>query len=168
MDPGSPDGLRGRVRDFLYREVKCLNDHRYDDWLALLDDDFEYRMPIRTRSTASSADPGYYVRYDLSSVRARIDQMNTDYDWSEIPPSISRRLLSNVLVESVDEASVDVSSSFILRWTKADSDGMDTLSGERRDTLTDHDGSFRLAERVVRLDSPVVGLEHTQSLSVIV
>ncbi len=36
---------RRQIEDFIYREARLMDEHRYDDWLALWTDDAVYWVP---------------------------------------------------------------------------------------------------------------------------
>ena len=40
--------LQHEIEQFLYREAALLDERRFHDWFALLADDLEYWMPLRT------------------------------------------------------------------------------------------------------------------------
>lgn len=158
--------------DFLNKEADLLDSHQYRDWLDLLTDDVVYRIPIRTtrdrHSEKQFSEKGYHVQHDRSSIEARIEQLETEFDWSEIPPSRTRHFVSNIKVEDVDGDEVLLRDNVLLRWAKGETESMDELSGERHDTLRLVDGDWKLAKRIVYLDHTVLSMENTQSLSIFV
>ncbi len=136
-----------RVEQWLYREARLLDSRRYDLWLELLDDDIHYRIPsrgyvrqghVKDFSTWSVErelevpDLLPLIDDDLPALRERIARLQTGMAWSETPPSISRRLVSNVMILDVDSAGrLSVVSTMLLH--KVRGEGRVLFTGERRD-----------------------------------
>lgn len=155
----SPDrvGVEREVTAFLVREADLLDERDLRGWLALLTEDIDYRIPIRvTRERASSVSPfsedSFHMLEDWASLKARVDRFDTEFAWSEDPPSRTRRFVTNVFLESLDDdAHVRVRSNLLVYRARGDS-APQLLSGQRRDTLRRVSGEWRLATRLVLLD----------------
>ncbi|WP_256301535.1 aromatic-ring-hydroxylating dioxygenase subunit beta [Haloarchaeobius salinus] len=159
--------LRLQCEEFLYREAEFLDDGRLHDWLELLTDDVEYRVPRRvTRERGSEesefSDDGFHYREDLGTLRTRVKRFDREYAWAENPPSRTRRFVSNVRVEETSDDEVRVKSNLLLYRNQGDTTDSDLLVGERHDTLRRVDGSFKLAQREVQLDQTIL---DTRNLS---
>lgn len=157
--PAVDDLLRHHeCRSFYTREARVLDDHRLDAWLDLLTSDIEYRVPVRvTRERGSkrsefSADSHHYDE-TRQTLEARVQRFQTEFAWSEDPPSRVRRFVSNVDVHSVDDPELSVSSYLLLHRGQGEEAGAGVyLSGRREDVLRRVDGDLHLANRVVYLD----------------
>jgi len=102
------------VADFLYKEARLADEARYAEWLALWTDDGVYWVPATT-------DPGVDPERHLSHVydnRARIDTrvklLQTGVRHSQEPPSLMRRLISNIEVTRTENGELASGSNFIL------------------------------------------------------
>jgi hypothetical protein len=74
--------LLAEVTDFLYREADLLDERRYEEWLGLLADDYQYSVPLRMN-----------VRYDDIAGREQTragQQLNSGWRNSR-PASTGRR-----------------------------------------------------------------------------
>ncbi|RQH01363.1 aromatic-ring-hydroxylating dioxygenase subunit beta [Natrarchaeobius oligotrophus] len=156
-------------RQFLVTEAELLDDHRLHEWLELLTDDIEYRVPrrvMRERGAEASefSDDGFLFRDDRGTLQTRVERYDKEYAWAENPPSRTRRIVGNVRpVERADD-DVTVKNNVIVYRSQGDDADHDLITGEREDVLRrNDDGEFRLARRTVRLDQTVL---PTRNLSI--
>lgn len=150
--------LQREVEQFLFREAQLLDHRRFEDWYALLADDLHYFMPIRTNRARRQQDLEYtgaqesaYFDDDKASMRARLKKQLSPSGWAEDPPSRTRHIVSNVIVEGEEGGVYAVSSAFLLYRNRAERQ-LDIFAGERRDRLRRKDGGFEIAARTILLD----------------
>jgi 3-phenylpropionate/cinnamic acid dioxygenase small subunit len=163
------------VEQFLYREVRLLDERRFHEWLQLLTDDVRYWMGGRTNRYPKSSkaiailDPDRYVEDDLTkedelaildedkqTLDARVARLDTGMAWAEDPPSRTRHLIANIEVEPGDaESELKVYSNFVVYRNRAESEE-DFYVGARRDVLRRVDGSWKIARRKIILDQNVL------------
>jgi 3-phenylpropionate/cinnamic acid dioxygenase small subunit len=150
--------LQYDVEQFLYHEADLLDSRRFDDWLALLADDLEYWMPVRsTRALGDEANefakPGESAFFDddKTSMGQRVRKLFTGYAWAEDPPSRTRHIVSNVRILRVDGDTLDVGCNFVLYRSRLASDE-DLWVGRREDRLRRAGESFLIARRHLYLD----------------
>src|SRR5260370_665379 len=89
---------RSAVERFLFQEARLMDEHRYDEWLALWDPDATYWIPCN----ADDIDPtrNVSVVYDRrGQLRNRIQRLKETLWLREQAPRL-KRLVSNILVES--------------------------------------------------------------------
>ncbi len=107
-------GLKRRqIEDFIYREARLMDEHRYDDWLALWTDDAVYWVP----SNNDELDPMQSVSIiydDRRRINDRIDRLKSGMAYAQKPPSRMRRVVSNLEVEERGNDEVTVYSNFVL------------------------------------------------------
>lgn len=162
--------LRGVCETFLYREAELLDNRELNSWYELLTEDIQYRIPIRTTRERSAdtefSDVSFHMKEDRSSLRVRIERMGNDFAWSEDPPSRTRRNVSNVRIEDVDEDAGEVTlrDNLLVYLSRDDQVEPDLLSAERTHVLRRSDGSWHLAERTIHLDHTIV---PTDSLTIL-
>lgn len=85
------------VTQFIYREARLQDEHRYDAWEALWTDDGVYWVP----ANGEGGDPEQEMSiiYDnRSRIALRIRQFHTGKRFSQTPQSRLRRVVSNVEV----------------------------------------------------------------------
>jgi 3-phenylpropionate/cinnamic acid dioxygenase small subunit len=147
------------VEQFLYYEAKLQDDRRLHDWLGLFTEDARYSLQVReiaegegpmALSAGQLSRP--LVDDDLAFLTLRVKRLETRLAHSEQPPSFTRRLLSNVLVEAdPNEDEVAAHCNFVVFQTRPDlQDHM--LVGSRQDRLRPVGGSWKIAARRVVLE----------------
>src|SRR3546814_4753335 len=120
---------------------------RFDAWEALLALDLSYRVPLRvTRSTTGQARSVDCVMMhfddDHALIKGRIGRLVTRSAWAEDPPSRTRRLVTNVRVETTaNDREFAVRSCLLLTRCRSEQAHLFLLSAERHDILrqTDED-----------------------------
>lgn len=157
--------LYSEVVDFLYREAELLDSGRFREWLDLLTEDINYRMPVRT-TRAREAGPGFSEAMDFlaeskASLSMRVDRLETEFAWAENPPTRTRHMLSNIRVEpGKTEGEVQVSSYFLVYMSRGDIASPSLFSGVREDVLQNVGDRWMLARRTVLVDHTVMGAKN--------
>jgi len=152
------------IHDFLIDEAALLDARRFRDWLAVLSPEIDYRIPIRiTRSRGSGfaefSTESFHMMEDHPSLTTRIDRFDTGSAWSQDPPPMLRRFVSNIRITGQDENGVAVTSYILLHYARADEQPQ-LLSGERRDILLQTADGLRIARRTVYLDHTYLPTEN--------
>lgn len=150
--------LERRVERFLYEEASLLDSREQKEWLELLDEDIDYKAPLRiTREHVndSFSPSSYYFNEDIGSLRARIERFESEYAWSERPPSRTRRFVTNVRAEERDDGCIDAKSNLLLYYSQGDSESYTFLAGRREDVLRPDGDTFRIEERTIYLDHAI-------------
>ena len=155
------------VVGFLTDEAEALDGYRFDDWLAMLASDIQYRMPVRLdRMPKDGLGFVYEMEFmteDFSSLETRVRRLGTKQAWSEQPVSRARHLITNVRVHRAEAADeLDALSNFMVTRARWDLP-YDFFTGERHDTLRRADDSLLLAQRIVYLDQTQL-LSHNLSV----
>ncbi|HEY7555158.1 MAG TPA: aromatic-ring-hydroxylating dioxygenase subunit beta [Candidatus Binatia bacterium] len=160
--------LRREVEDFLYLEAELLDDRKLREWLELLTDDVRYWMPIRHNTAERPQDiaeefskpgEGYYFDDNKQNLRLRVERVYSKTAWSELPPSRTRHLISNVRIKKDNGAEIEVHSNFLVYRTRMESD-KDMFVGTRHDILRRVNGSFKIARRTIVLDQAVLDAKN--------
>lgn len=161
MTPRATPELQFEVERFLFEEAALLDRHEYRDWLSLFAEDLVYRMPVTTNyhEQAVGAPPlpgpqAYYFHDDLRTLTQRVKRLETGKGWAEMPPSRTRRMISNVMLTPADAAGEwDVACNFLLYRSRLERQ-VDLFVGTRVDRLRPHpDGSrWKIARRDLTLD----------------
>lgn len=153
--------LQLEVERFLFAEAALLDRHEYRDWLSLFTEDLVYRMPVTTNhhEQAIGAPPApssqaYYFHEDLRTLTQRVKRLETGKGWAEMPPSRTRRMISNVVLEPADvPGEWAVSSNFLLYRSRLERQ-VDLFVGCRVDRVRPRlEGSgWQIARRDLTLD----------------
>jgi len=158
------NGIVPEITDFLYREAELLDDGRHREWMDLVTEDVRYQVPIRITKerileggVSGVVENMFHMDEDRDSLEMRVERVETGFAWAEEPPSRLRHFITNVRVGEVRETSSgeesDVRSNLLLFRSRWDEPEHVVLSAERRDVLRRVDGEWKLAKRVVILDS---------------
>lgn len=150
--------LQLEVQSFLFREAILLEETRLREWLALLTDDVRYTLPVRhtvqPKSPAGRNEPEEVFSLfndDKASLVMRVQRIETGLAHAEVPPSVTQRLITNVLVEwDGDATGVVAHSRFTVHQVRGGRHGF-TFYGKRRDRLRREGETLRLAERRIEL-----------------
>lgn len=158
--------LQYEVEQFLYREAEILDERRYDDWLALFSIDVVYRAPTRTTREGGDdvAAEGELSIWndDYGTLELRTKGLQVRTAWAEIPPSRTRRLVTNVRVEPLGDDRFEVRSNFVLHRCRLES-VEHTFIGARHDVLERVDDSFLICKRDTLFDNVAF---HTDNISI--
>jgi 3-phenylpropionate/cinnamic acid dioxygenase small subunit len=110
--------LQYEVEQFLYHEARLLDERRYNEWLALCSMSIEYKAPVRiTREGTDDVvgpDGLHLFDDDYGQLELRVEGVQVKSAWAEIPPSRTRRIISNIRVEPLDDDDVRAYSNFIV------------------------------------------------------
>src|SRR5213592_2876099 len=125
------------VEQLLYREAYLLDSGRFHEWLDLLAPDLRYWAPVRAdvhRAQEAEDEAKRLLLFDetKASLALRIRRLETGFAWVEIPPTRTRRFVSNVIAEHEESGLVSVRSNVILFKSRSPSDDV-MLVGCRED-----------------------------------
>ncbi len=131
------------VEHFLFRQAEILDDRDWDAWLALFTADGIYWMPAYEDQQEGEGQANiFYEDLDLMNVRAK--RITNPRAWSQSPPNRTSHVVSNVIIESEDEASGDiiVRSKFYVAEYRMDE--MRYFAGRYRHELAKTADGFRI------------------------
>ena len=155
------------VQRFLNREAALLDRRDYMAWLDLLTGDVNYAVTARVSRMEETGALDYaIIDEDADTLRLRVLQIgDPKLTRAENPPTLTRRFVSNLEVETAPPPDDYVAHSNLLVYRQRGTapDG-DFYAGQRRDLLRRDGGSLHIADRLVRLDHNVL---FDGSLSVI-
>lgn len=150
------------IQQQLHYEARLLDEERFQEWLGLLCEDLRYVMPVAERRFRKDRAPehpfGNGCTFDDTKPRLamRVGRLESGFVWAEDPRNCVRRIVSNFEVYTTDAPDVmRVYSTLDLH--RARMDGLTRrLTAARVDRWRDEDGQWRLLERRITLDLPVV------------
>jgi len=146
---------RSIVCDTIYQAALSLDDQKWDEWLALCDDSFNYA--IKSFSPEINYDM-IYLEHDRKRLKTLLDLLpkhNTDHS------PLKRHTSVYTVSVSDDKKEATAVSSFVIYQNILDGENSHIDGGESRlfligkyyDKLAIDDGKARFKERVVRLDN---------------
>ena len=136
------------IEQFLFREARLADEHRYVEWEALWTDDGVYWVPANGEDCDPERDMS--IIYDnRSRISLRIKQLMTGKRHTQEPQSRLRRLISNVELTGEDRGDRLVAANSIIFETNQRGD---TLWGARTEyRLRRIEGDLRIAFKKVIL-----------------
>lgn len=147
MSPEERNALED-VTQFIYREARLQDEHRYDDWEALWTDDGVYWVP----ANGDGGDPEQVMSiiYDnRSRIALRIRQYHTGKRFSQTPQSRLRRLVSNIEIDEDDGHELAVGCNMLIFENQTRGDVLWAARTEYR--LRRVDGALRMVRKKVSL-----------------
>ncbi|WP_313807268.1 aromatic-ring-hydroxylating dioxygenase subunit beta [Sphingobium sp.] len=155
------------VMEFLFREAMLLDAGRLVEWLELLAPQIRYTLETprfeMVQATMRQGEPSVcLMNEDMGSLEARVKQLTTpSLTLAENPRSISRRFVTNILVER-HEGQLLAHSNVLLHRLRVGQGAPHGFSTQRTDRFAMIDGRLKLAQRQARLDEPMI---NTHSIS---
>lgn len=150
------------LMDFYTYEARLLDERRFHEWLDLLADDLYYFMPRRMNVFRRDLDkefskPGEMAIFEENkkSMLARVMKLDTGMAWSEDPPSRTRHLVGNLIVEPQENGEVKAQTAFIIHKSHLETD-LELYSGSRDDVLRRTDSGLQVFSRTIKLDANVL------------
>jgi N,N-dimethyl phenylurea N-demethylase beta subunit len=151
---------RETVHNFLAQEALLLDERRFDEWFALLDDDIHYEIPLRISAYHYKDEfPGdaYRVLDRKAHIKVRIDRMASGQAWAEVPPSRTLRVIGSVMIEPTEQQDVvHVHSATIMYRQRGHDEQGDIIPYRRVDTLKLTQEGARLLKRKAILTEAVL------------
>jgi 3-phenylpropionate/cinnamic acid dioxygenase small subunit len=150
------------VERLLSTEAYLLDERRFSEWLALFTDDATYAVAVR--EAVQLREEGSPLRAypevplfdeDHAFTTVRVKRLETRLAHAEQPPSLTRHLITNVLIHGHAGDEIHVSSHFQVYQHRP---GMaeHVYYGKREDTLQRVAGQWRIAARRVVLDTSLL------------
>ncbi|THJ75475.1 aromatic-ring-hydroxylating dioxygenase subunit beta [Candidatus Frankia alpina] len=105
-------GVDPALASFIYTEARLADEARYSQWEALWDDDAKYWVPMHP-----DHDPRVNVSYIYDNrrrIRSRVAQLNSGNRHSQTPPSVLRRLITNLEVVAQDSDTMTLAANFVI------------------------------------------------------
>lgn len=150
---------------FLQHEAECLDDRRFNDWLALLDPNIDYKAPVRTTrenwdGTGISRN-AFYLDEDYPSLKMRVQRLASKFAWSENPATRTRRFVGNVRVgaKAGHGDMLELRSNLAIFCYRGEAAHPQIITAERFDDVRLQGGMPLLVKRTAILDAAVLGLE---------
>ncbi|WP_163100209.1 aromatic-ring-hydroxylating dioxygenase subunit beta [Peribacillus alkalitolerans] len=156
--------------EWLNIEAELLDEIKFDNWFHLMHSSLRYQMPVRVNKEGTER-PDYSTEMftfndDIELLKLRVDRLKTDYAWAEIPPSRTRRFVSNVRVKEYIKGEKAIVSSYLLIYRSRSTDiHHDLISGERKDEFTFENGEWKLSKRIFIVDQSTI---NTRNLAIFV
>jgi benzoate/toluate 1,2-dioxygenase subunit beta len=154
----TPRLTRTAAEELLYDEADLLDDREFERWLDLFTDDATYWVPARP----GPVDPDRHVSLiydDRPRMADRVWRLSVGPAHAQIPPSATRRLITNVRVAPAGSGDVLIRSNFAIYEVRK---GVQRdFAGRYEHLVTPHGDGWRIRVKTVRLvncDAPIFNL----------
>lgn len=157
--------IYNHLLETLYDEAAALDERRFDDWAAMLEEDLIYTAPLRLTRTGPHRDRDVvrnmkHFDENYSSIMMRLGRLSKSA-WAEDPPSRTRRIITNVRMAECEAAGeYEVVSYLYLERSRGDNHRNETLTAERRDNWRLVDGVYKLFTREIIVDQSVLSIQN--------
>jgi 3-phenylpropionate/cinnamic acid dioxygenase small subunit len=139
---------RHKVEAFLYHEARLMDEHAYDEWLALWTADALYWIPCNE----DDFDPERHVSIvyeNRARLEDRIRRLTSGAAYAQDPKSRLSRVVGNVEIEDTGDREVIARSTFNL--TAMRRSRIDIFAGRSIHKLRADGDSFKIAYKKVLL-----------------
>lgn len=149
----------------LYDEAASLDERRFDDWVAYLEQDLNYTAPLRLTRNGPNKDRDVvrtmkHFDENYGSILMRTGRLSKSA-WAEDPPSRTRRFVTNVRIAECETAGeYEVVSYLYVERSRMDNPENETISAERRDIWRLVDGAYKLTRREIIVDQSTLGMSN--------
>lgn len=147
------------AQSFLAREAKLLDERRFEDWFAMIDDAIVYHVPIRVARLAYGdefPEGAYRIRDDKGLIRVRIDRLQSGHAWAETPPSRTLRVVGSVIAEAIGDDRIAVESAMLLYRQRGHEAPGEVIPVRREDELRLTAEGPKLVRRTARITEVVL------------
>jgi 3-phenylpropionate/cinnamic acid dioxygenase small subunit len=139
------------VVEFLYHEARLADEARYAEWLALWTDDGVYWVPATTEPGATPDTHISHIYDNRARLDTRIKLLQTGHRYSQEPPSLMRRLVSNVELRAEGGELVAESNFILAELAVQAKHEMHWWAGHTTHRLRGVDGELRMSGKKVVL-----------------
>jgi 3-phenylpropionate/cinnamic acid dioxygenase small subunit len=156
--------LWSTINRFYIAEAWLLDDRKLREWLDLFTEDMVYYMPRRknvnrkdlAREIPARGTDLPFFEDSRKLMEVRIQRLESGTAWAEEPPSRTRHLVGNLVIEKVeDDGTVHAKTAFICHRSQGETSTA-LYSGCRVDILHPVDGSWKISDRTIVLDANVI------------
>ena len=141
----------GVLRALVHASARCLDDRRYDDFLALLLPECEYRIEVRSPELA---EPMVWMIMNREELGVRFESA-ASHEWQVYKALELTRMVSVDVIEP-DEPGARASSNLAVFATDEEGHSRVYAVGRYDDRWVQADDGFLLRERVVRLRTRIL------------
>ncbi len=141
---------REEIIDFLYDEVRMLDEGRYNDWLALWLADGHYWMPLDYKQT----DPLLVTSLlyeDIFMLKLRVERLNGARTFSQKPKSRCHHVLQRPFVDVIDNDRGFYQTNVSMHYIETRHDDQFLLALTATHELKSVDGRLKIANKRVDL-----------------
>ncbi len=140
------------VQQFLFKEARCLDESRFDDWLALYAADATYWIPSARDQTDPLNVPSIiYENRDVLEMRVR--RLASPRTYAAAPKPYTTHLIGNVAIDEISSSGDECTVYSVVHMHEYRDEQRRLLSGRVKHVLRRTGDSFLIAsKRVDKVD----------------
>ena len=147
------------IEEYLFHEARLLDERRFEEWMALFTDDGIYWVP--TEEGQSSGLETHSIFYDDKALMdVRIRRLDHPLNYAQTPPSRTRHVIGNVVVEDESGTAGEIHVRSSLVAVEYHRGGQRVFAGDCRHRLRREDGGLRIVAKRVDLANCDAVHEH--------
>ncbi len=134
--------------DFIYEEVRMLDEGRYDEWLALWLEDGHYWMPLDYQQS----DPIHTTSLmyeDIFMLKLRVERLNGARTFSQKPKSRCHHVIQRPFIDEINHEKGQYVTKTFMHYVETRLDEQCLLALTARHELSLIDGKVRIANKRV-------------------
>ena len=135
---------------FVAHESRLLDEHRFDEWLALFADDGHYWMPLEWGQTDAKLHASLMYE-DKLLLRIRVERLKGNRTFSQKPKSRCHHVLQASTIDVRDDASGAYQLYTPFHYLETRLDEQTLYAGWARHTLQIRDGALKIKLKRVDL-----------------
>ena len=141
---------RPAIENFLIREVRLLDERRFEEWRDLFAEDGYYWVPLRPDQTSPDAESSLFYD-DKKIMQTRFDRLKHPRIHSQTPPHRTCHVIGNIAVDEIDpeRGECTVRSTMIMADYRARSQRV--FAGSVHHRLRRNGGSYQIVYKRVDL-----------------
>jgi 3-phenylpropionate/cinnamic acid dioxygenase small subunit len=137
---------KDQLIDFIYDEVRMLDEGRYTDWLALWLPDGHYWMPLDYKQVDPINETSLLYE-DMFMLKLRVERLNGERTFSQKPKSRCHHVIQRPFVDEMDGDHFVTNASMHYVETRLDEQQLLALTARHELALVD--GKLRIANKRV-------------------
>jgi benzoate/toluate 1,2-dioxygenase beta subunit len=146
--PGDADAGDAVAR-LIFHEAWLLDERRYDDWLAVFVPECLYWVPSRHEPGDPRTETGIYLD-DRRRLADRVGLIRTGHLHAQIPPSRTRRMLTNIEQWRADDGALRARANVVI-WEYRKGHTRANPGSQVYEIVRDASGALSIATKIVCL-----------------
>ena len=136
------------VIDFLYEEVRMLDEGRFEEWLTLWTADGHYWMPLNYQQTDPILETSLMYE-DQFMLRLRVERLAGARTFSQKPKSRCHHVIQRPWVDAMDAEAGQIATVTQMHYVETRLDEQFLLALTARHDLLVRDGALKIAQKRV-------------------
>lgn len=141
---------REALIDFIYDEVRMLDEGRFDDWIDLWEPGGHYWMPLEYKQTDPNTVTSF-LHEDLFMLKLRIKRLSGERTFSQKPKSRCNHVIQRPFIDVYDPDANRYVTNTSMHYVETRLDDQFLLAMTATHDLTVVDGQIRIANKRVDL-----------------